>query len=279
MASKRLPRLRGFFVSATRITKKPWLILPHATGKKRAFCATKLFSAVTKQEKIPCFEYIGEIIKYSLEGMRMAVIAVLNQKGGSGKTTIATHLARALQIGGYSVTLVDSDPQGSARDWAAANELQQVPVVGLDRPTLQRDIKALAPVDYVVIDGAPQISELAASAIKAADFVLIPVQPSPYDIWAAADLVDLVKQRIEVTDGRLKAAFVISRAIHNTKLGAEVAEALQGYGLPVLAARIYQRVSYPSTAASGRTVFDTEPSGDAAMDFAVLRDEILHLIK
>ena len=209
----------------------------------------------------------------------MAVIAVLNQKGGSGKTTIATHLARSFQISGASVVLVDSDPQGSARDWAAAHTDQPVSVLAIDRPTIERDLKSLARTDFVVIDGAPQAAELAVSAIKAADFVLIPVQPSPYDIWAAADLVDLVKQRIEMTDGRLKAAFVISRAIHNTKLGAEVAEALQGYGLPVLAARIYQRVSYPSTAASGRTVFDTEPGGDAAKDFTVLRDEILHLIK
>ena len=64
----------------------------------------------------------------------MQVIAVLNQKGGSGKTTIATHLARALQLDGHDVLLVDSDPQGSARDWAAVREDQPVPVVGLDRP-------------------------------------------------------------------------------------------------------------------------------------------------
>ena len=69
-----------------------------------------------------------------------------------------------------------------------------------------------------VIDGAPQIADLAVSAIKAANLVLIPVQPSPYDIWAASDLVELVKQRIEVTDGRLRAAFVISRLIKGTRL-------------------------------------------------------------
>lgn len=209
----------------------------------------------------------------------MKVIAVLNQKGGSGKTTIATHLARAFQVGGNSVILVDSDPQGSARDWAAAHDNQPVSVVGIDRPTIGRDLASLAPVDFVVIDGAPQAAELAVSAIKAAHFVLVPVTPSPYDIWAASDLVDLLRQRIEMTDGKLKAAFVISRAIANTKLGAEVGEALAGYGLPVLKSRIYQRVSYPSTAATGQTVFDTEPGGDAAHDFIALRDEIIHFIK
>jgi CobQ/CobB/MinD/ParA nucleotide binding domain len=76
------------------------------------------------------------------KGRNMQVIAVLNQKGGSGKTTIATHLARALQLAGHDVLLVDSDPQGSARDWAAVREDQPVPVVGLDRPTINRDLKS-----------------------------------------------------------------------------------------------------------------------------------------
>jgi len=204
----------------------------------------------------------------------MKVIAVLNQKGGSGKTTIATHLARALQLAGADVLLVDSDPQGSARDWAAVREDQPLTVVGIDRPTIDRDLKQVARKDYVVIDGAPQAADLAVSAIKAADFVLIPVQPSPYDIWATADLVELVKQRIEVTDGRLQAAFVVSRAIKGTRIGGEVAQALGGYGLPILETRITQRVSYPGTAAAGTTVLEAEPEGDAAAEIRALAAEI-----
>jgi chromosome partitioning protein len=205
----------------------------------------------------------------------MKVIAVLNQKGGAGKTTIATHLARAIQLDGQDVLLVDSDPQGSARDWAAVREDQPVTVVGIDRPTIERDLKNLAKKDVVVIDGAPQAADLAVSAIKAADFVLIPVQPSPYDIWATADLVELVKQRIEITDGRLRAAFVVSRAIKGTKIGAEISAALEGYGLPVLDTRVIQRVVYPGTAAAGSTVLDAEPNGDAAAEIRALAAEIM----
>lgn len=208
----------------------------------------------------------------------MQVIAVLNQKGGAGKTTIATHLARVLQLGGADVLLVDSDPQGSARDWAAVREDQPVPVVGIDRPTIERDLKSIARKDFVVIDGAPQAANLAVSAIKASNFILILVQPSPYDIWATADLVELVKQRIEVTDGRLQAAFVVSRAIKGTKIGAEITEALSGYGLPVLNSRITQRVSYPSTAATGTTVCDAEPEGEAAREMTALANEIKQLL-
>lgn len=205
----------------------------------------------------------------------MKVIAVLNQKGGSGKTTIATHLARALQLEGSQVLLVDSDPQGSARDWAAVREDHPLTVVGIDRPTIDRDIKNLASkMDYVVIDGAPQAADLAVSAIKAADFILIPVQPSPYDIWATADLVELVKTRQELTDGRLQAAFVVSRVIKGTRIGEEVGEALAGYDLPILETRITQRVGYPSSAASGTTVLESEPSGEAATEIRNLLSEI-----
>ena len=174
--------------------------------------------------------------------------------------------------------LVDSDPQGSARDWAAVQDDNPVTVVGIDRPTIDRDLKAIGHKDFVVIDGAPQAADLAVSAIKAASFILIPVQPSPYDIWATADLVELVKQRIEVTDGKLQAAFVVSRAIKGTRIGAEITEALAGYGLPVLESRITQRVSYPGTAATGTTILDAEPDSDGAKEIRALMNEIKQML-
>lgn len=208
----------------------------------------------------------------------MRVIAVLNQKGGVGKTTIAVHLARALQLSGSDVLLVDSDPQGSARDWAAARDDQPLTVVGLDRPTLDRDIKRLGPKDFIVIDGAPQLKDMCASAIKAANLVLIPVQPSPYDIWATQELVDLVKQRIEITEGRFQAVFVVSRMIKGTRLGREVSEILAGYGLPILKTAITQRVIFASSATDGKTALDEEPESIASSEIRSLTKEVVDML-
>ena len=205
----------------------------------------------------------------------MAVVALLNQKGGVGKTTLATNLARALHLEGAKVLLVDSDPQGSARDWHAAGDGQLVNVVGLDRPTLDKDLKSVeGGYDWLIIDGAPQAHNLTVAAIKAADVILIPVQPSPYDIWGTSDVVDLVKQRQEVTEGGLQAAFVVSRRIQGTKIGDEIRNALGSYDLPVFVAGTTQRVVYANSAATGTTVLDAEPNGSAAEEIRVLTQEL-----
>ena len=120
------------------------------------------------------------------------------------------------------VLLVDADPQGSARDWSEASDEGVCPVVALDRETLARDLPAITQgYDRVIIDGPPQIARISAAAVTASDVVLVPVQPSPYDIWSCADLVDIVAARRAATGGKPLAAFVISRAITNTRLSGE----------------------------------------------------------
>lgn len=208
----------------------------------------------------------------------MTVVAILNEKGGVGKTTIATNLARGLQQAGQPVILIDSDPQGSARDWyaAAGDENSLPPVVGMDRPPLFKNLRSVTrEFTWTIIDGSPRLEELAVAALKVADRVLIPVQPSPYDIWAAESLVELVKTRQELTEGRLKAALLVSRQIIGTKLAGEVREALDGYGLPLLKAFTSQRVIYATSAAHGSTVLDDEPQGAAAAEIRALVEEVL----
>ena len=193
------------------------------------------------------------------------IIGVLNQKGGVGKTTVSVNLAHALIQRGHRVLLVDADPQGSALAWSAARTDDPLfPVVGMPKPTLHKDLPAVArDYHFVIIDGAPRVNELGRSAIMASDFVLIPVQPSPYDVWASADIVGLVREARTFKDG-LKAAFTINRKIVNTAIGRDVVEALADYGLPVLDAALCQRVAYAESAAQGRTVLEVEPGGRAA---------------
>ena len=127
------------------------------------------------------------------------IVALLNQKGGVGKTTLATHIAGELAMRGQSVILLDADPQGSALDWTQRRSQQGLPrlfsAVGLARETLHQEAPELARrADHVVIDGPPRIAALARSALLAAERVLIPVQPSPYDLWASAEMVALIRE-------------------------------------------------------------------------------------
>ena len=207
------------------------------------------------------------------------IIAILNQKGGVGKTTFSVNLAMGLQQSGDKVLLVDADPQGSARDWHAAGDGELLNVIGLDRPTLDKDLKThKINYDWIVIDGPPKLADMSIAAIRSADLVVIPVQPSPYDIWATQDTIDLIKARQEIADGRPKAAMLISRQIANTNLGREVREALNGYEMHILTAGTFQRVVYAETAAKGRTVLDAAPNSEAALEMKKIVAELKEFI-
>lgn len=208
------------------------------------------------------------------------IIAILNPKGGSGKSTLATNVARGLQLldAGREVLLVDSDPQGTARDWRdAQGEGSDLPtVVGVDRPTLHREVPRVArSFDYIVIDGAARLQEMSVSAIKCADVVLIPVQPSAADIWAAVDLVELVTARQGITDGRPRSAFVVSRQIVGTRLASDAQAALADFGLPIFTARTSQRVAFAEALSKGVSVLDHEPEGKAAQEIRDIVNELV----
>ena len=188
----------------------------------------------------------------------MAVIAIINQKGGTGKTTLATNLACAL-ADTSQVVLVDADPQGSAQDWydCRAQPFPDLQVKAVeDRGLIQRVRSLARDYGWVIIDGPPGITRTSADAVRVADMVLIPAKPSPFDVWAASDIVEAVKARQLTTGGVPKAAFVITMSRPRTRLGRQVDQALAEYDLPSLNARTTERVAYPQASIEGLSVLE-----------------------
>lgn len=199
-----------------------------------------------------------------------------NQKGGVGKTTLAIHFAHALTLKDYRVLLVDTDPQGSSLDWAATREEPSpFQIMGFDRPTVHKDLSGIArDYDHVVIDSPPRVADIARSAILAADLVVIPVQPSPYDVWAANDVISIIKEAL-VFKENLKTVFAINRKIVNTAIGRDVAKALEEFGFPILKTHVCQRVVFAESGTNGSTVLETDPKGKAALEIWSLTKELL----
>ena len=211
----------------------------------------------------------------------MYVIGVLNSKGGCGKSTLCANLARAFQLDGYETLIVDTDEQGSIRDWRSQNgeDSGYPPVIAIDRPTLRQDLPKMGKgFDLAVIDGAAKSKDVMVSALKVSDLVVIPVQPSSLDIWGAHEIATFVKERQEVTDGLPQCAFVVSRQIPRTIIAREVADELAGYGFPILSARTSQRVAYAEAMSFGMSVLDYEPEGGAAKEVRAIKDELIALI-
>ena len=208
------------------------------------------------------------------------IVGVLNQKGGVGKTTLSVNLAACLARTGARVLLIDADPQGSALDWAAARQGEPLfSVVGFPRATIHKEIAQLGQgYDHIIIDGPPRVTDLARSAIMASDIVVIPVQPSPYDIWAAEEVVKLIDEA-RVFKENIKSVFVVNRKITNTAIGRDVREALAAYPIHVLNASIAQRVVFAEAAAQGQAIFEIEPTGPAVAEMEAVAAELLEYAK
>jgi chromosome partitioning protein len=203
------------------------------------------------------------------------VLAVVNQKGGAAKTTIALNLAAAMAEAGDRVLLIDADPQQTAQDWLAVRE-EPPPfqVLGLSKPVLHRELPGITgDYDQVVIDGPPRNYEVTRSAIAAADVVVIPIQPSGADFWAARDTVKLVKEAHGFKETQ-KGVFLVTRKISRSALARDIAGALAELDLPILRHGTSQRVAYAEALTAGRTVIELAPHGAAAEEIRSILAEL-----
>lgn len=207
----------------------------------------------------------------------MPIVGVLNQKGGAGKTTFSCHFAVELSKRGYSVAIVDTDPQGNASSWRALRAPDDVLVVKVTDPrSIGSQSRALAnKYDVVIIDGAAVAADPMVASVKVADSILIPCQPAPKDIWSTSDLVDLILARHQISGGLPPSAFIVNGAKKGTILGREIDDALLKLGLPVFDNRIHERELYKLVDKTGSVAQELEPGGDAAKEIQALVTEII----
>jgi len=196
----------------------------------------------------------------------MKIIAIISQKGGAGKTTLAVHLATAAIAAGYTTAIIDLDPQGTAASWgdrrtAGAPEVISGQAVRLPAlATAARENGA----DIVILDTAPNADQTASLSARAADLVLIPCRPSTFDLEAIETTLLLAK-------AAKKPAYVVLNAVPpRSGIGKEAAEGLRAGGAQVAPHQLSQRAAYGHSVIDGRTAQEFEPGGKAADEIVVL---------
>jgi len=205
------------------------------------------------------------------------IISFINQKGGSGKTSLSINVACTLARLGHSILLIDADSQASSSTWASVRAETRFQVVSMARPNFAKDAMKMAlNYDFTIIDGPPHAQEISRSCIAAADLVLIPIEPSGLSMWASEMTISQVREASEYKD--TQAAFVISRKISRTVIGREIPGMTEGYGPPVLASQVHQRVAFAECLTLGKSIHEYEPDGLAADEIHQLTNEILDLV-
>lgn len=209
------------------------------------------------------------------------IFGILNQKGGAGKTTVSINLAVSLMKDGYRTLLIDADPQGSSLDWSVARKQllpdELVDYVHLPEANLYEYIDQYRDkYDHIIIDGAPRVTDLARSAIIASDLIVIPVQAAAFDIWAAQEIVSLVKEAENLKP--LKSYFLLNRTIPRTIIARSVKAALEQHQVPLLNSSLTQRIRFAESALNGRSVYDYPDAKNPADDeIDAVKKELLQM--
>lgn len=200
------------------------------------------------------------------------VITVAQHKGGAGKTTLSTQLSAALQNDGASVLLIDVDPQGSSSEWHKARcttlgRKNKIVLMQTQGWKMMREVPRLAKeFDYIIIDTPPHAESESTIAIRLADLVVMPVQPSPLDIWACAPTLKIILSE------KRPLMLVMNRVPPKSNLNNTIMEKLDGMGIQVAKQTLGNRVAFAASIMRGLGVIESDPRGTAA-------DEIHSLVK
>jgi chromosome partitioning protein len=196
----------------------------------------------------------------------MQTIVVNSQKGGSGKTTLCAHLSvEAERAGNGPIFLIDTDPQGTLTTWHQKREAEAPRRVELPFNGIAEGLKLLRQhgATFCFIDTAPSRTDETAVLFQLADLVLVPIRPSPSDLWAASATVELLKR------DNIPFLFVLNQVKSNAGITGQAAAALSHHG-PVAETFIGDRVPYAAAMTDGRTAIELTPKGPAATESGAL---------
>lgn len=219
----------------------------------------------------------------------MTTIAILNKKGGTGKSTCAVNIAHQFQKWGKKVLLVDADPQKSAIDWYSANGGEVLPVAVVDRQPIGKSIAAISSgYEFIFIDcpsgistdekSVSTINDISIAVLKCADIILVPLQAGAYDEWSTVSLLEFIREIQNMRDGKPKVALIATRQIKHTNLCKNFRALLQETNFPVFKSETCNRVAYADCIKSGRTVIDTDKIGDARREIEEISKELLEFM-
>lgn len=190
----------------------------------------------------------------------MRTIAIISQKGGAGKTTLAVHLAVSAEQSGLTTAVIDLDPQASAAKWGDRRGEAPPEVISAQAARLAHLLTTARDggADLTIIDTAPNSDSAALAAAKAADLILIPCRPATFDLDAIGATVDMAKL------ANVPAVVVLNAVPIRGTLADEARAVVAGYGVSVAPAQMHQRAAYANAVIDGRAVQEYEPGGKAA---------------
>ena len=192
----------------------------------------------------------------------MHTVVITSQKGGSGKTTVTAHLAVAAERAGHGpAVVIDTDPQQTLATWWQTRDAEMPQLASASLQKMPATLAALAQLKlrYCFVDTPPALTEQNRNLLRYADLVVIPVRPSPADLWALGATLDLVKQ------AGTPFMFVLTQAKVNARITAQTIAALSEHG-QILQAVIHDRVDYAVAMTDGRTSMELRPRSPAAVE-------------